>query len=102
MHLNIKVKILTPLGKVPEKGTKWAAGYDLFAAEQVVVPRLGRKLIKTNVSLEIPENHYGELPRDLAWLSRRALMFWPGLLTQTIAAMLESFFSIPTITKTLK
>lgn len=65
MHLNIKVKLLTSNGKVPEKGTKLAAGYDLFAAEAAIVPRLGRKLIKTNISLEIPENYYGRIaPRS--------------------------------------
>lgn len=65
MSLKIKVKVLTPNGRVPEKGTRWSAGYDLFAAEAAVVPRLGRKLIKTNISLEIPANYYGRIaPRS--------------------------------------
>lgn len=50
MSLNVKVKILTHNGRPPQKGTQLAAGYDLFAAESAIVPRLGRKLIKTNIT----------------------------------------------------
>ncbi len=61
----VKVKLLSENGKIPTKGTPYAAGFDLYAAESATVHRLGRKLVKTNISLEIPEGFYGRIaPRS--------------------------------------
>ena len=63
--MDIHIKLLSDLAKTPTQGTQFSAGYDLYAAEEIVVPRLGRKLIKTNVSMAIPMNHYGRIaPRS--------------------------------------
>ena len=63
--MDIKIKLLSGLAKIPTQGTNFSAGYDLHSAEETVVPRLGRKLIKTNVSMAIPMNHYGRIaPRS--------------------------------------
>ena len=63
--VDIKIKLLSDLAKIPTQGTNFSAGYDLYAAEDVVVLRFGRKLIKTNVSMAIPMNHYGRIaPRS--------------------------------------
>lgn len=63
--MDIQMKLLSEKAKAPEQGTSFSAGYDLFAAEEAVVPRLGRKLIKTNVSMAIPMNYYGRIaPRS--------------------------------------
>lgn len=63
--MDIHIKLLSDLAKTPTQGTSFSAGYDLYAAEEVAVPRLGRKLIKTNVSMAIPMNHYGRIaPRS--------------------------------------
>ena len=63
--MDIHIKLLSDLAKIPTQGTHFSAGYDLYAAEGTIVPRLGRKLIKTNVSMAIPMNHYGRIaPRS--------------------------------------
>ena len=63
--VDIHVKLLSNLAKIPTQGTHFSAGYDLYAAETITIPRLGRKLIKTNVSMAIPMNHYGRIaPRS--------------------------------------
>ena len=63
--MDIPIKLLSNLAKSPTQGTQFSAGYDLYAAEEATVPRLGRKLIKTNVSMAIPMNHYGRIaPRS--------------------------------------
>lgn len=56
----IKVKRLTPNAKLPEKKTKSAAGFDIYATE-VDYSRLGQFqiLYKTGLSLEIPEGYVG-------------------------------------------
>ena len=63
--MNIYFKKLTDQAKVPTQGTKYAAGYDLYAAEDVLVNTMGRKLVKTNISISIPEGYYGRIaPRS--------------------------------------
>lgn len=63
--MDIKIKLLSKEARVPKQATSFSAGYDLFAAEGAVVPSLGRKLIKTNVSMAIPINYYGRIaPRS--------------------------------------
>jgi dUTP pyrophosphatase len=63
--LEINVKKLTENATIPTQGTKFAAGYDLYAAEDVVVVCGTRKLIKTNISMEITPGYYGRIaPRS--------------------------------------
>lgn len=63
--MDIHIKLLSEKAVIPTKATVFSAGYDLYASEEVTVPRLGRKLIKTNVSMAIPINHYGRIaPRS--------------------------------------
>ncbi len=41
------------------------AGYDLYAAEDAVIPPLTRRLIKTDIAVQLPQNTYGRLaPRS--------------------------------------
>lgn len=63
--MDIHIKLLSEKAKIPTQGTPFSAGYDLYAAEDACVPRLGRKLVKTNISMAIPMNHYGRIaPRS--------------------------------------
>lgn len=61
----IQIKKLSENAKTPTQGSKYAAGYDLYAAEEVLVNTMGRKLVKTNISISIPEGYYGRIaPRS--------------------------------------
>ena len=63
--LEINVKKLSENAIIPTQGTKFAAGYDLYAAEDAVVVCGTRKLIKTNISMEITPGYYGRIaPRS--------------------------------------
>jgi dUTP pyrophosphatase len=63
--LEINVKKLSENAIIPTQGTKFAAGYDLYAAEDAVVVCGSRKLIKTNISMEITPGYYGRIaPRS--------------------------------------
>ena len=64
-NMNIQIKKLSDKAKIPSQGSKYAAGYDLYAAEEVLVNTMGRKLVKTNISISIPEGYYGRIaPRS--------------------------------------
>ena len=63
--LQINVKKLSENATIPTQGTSFAAGYDLYAAEDAVVVCGTRKLIKTNISMEINPGYYGRIaPRS--------------------------------------
>jgi len=64
-NMNIQIKKLSDQAKIPTQGSKYAAGYDLYAAEEVLVNTMGRKLVKTNISISVPEGYYGRIaPRS--------------------------------------
>eukprot|EP00913_Durusdinium_trenchii_P033643 g31493.t1 len=59
------VKRLTPSAVLPARGSKAAAGFDLAAAEATVIPAGGQGLVKTGISIAIPEGTYARVaPRS--------------------------------------
>jgi dUTP pyrophosphatase len=56
---SVKVKLSPNVNKtyMPTYSTKGAAGADLYASESVTLQPNERKLIKTGVSIELPEGH---------------------------------------------
>lgn len=65
----LRVKKLAPEAIVPIRGSDCAAGYDLSSAYQAIVPARGKALVKTELSIAIPEGTYARIaPRSgLAW-----------------------------------
>lgn len=64
--MKLYIKKLSVNAKTPtDHGDSNNAGYDLYAAEAAIVPPLTRKLIKTNIAIQLPENTYGRIaPRS--------------------------------------
>ena len=60
---------LSEFATIPVRGSALAAGYDLAAADDCVVPARGRALVSTGLSMACPEGTYGRIaPRSgLAW-----------------------------------
>ena len=62
---NLKVKRMVNHAKLPIRGSVGAAGYDLHAAEKTVIPAHSRGVVKTGISIEIPEGLYARIaPRS--------------------------------------
>lgn len=86
--------------KTPMKGTPGAAGYDLFAAKDSIVPAKGKALISTGLMFEIPPGTYGRVGmirltklQDQAWPPRTSLMLERESSTRTTEANSRSFYS---------
>ncbi len=59
------VKKLVKNAILPKKGSKYAAGYDLYAAVDTIIPSKGKNLVSTGISIAIPEGNYGRVaPRS--------------------------------------
>ena len=57
----LRIKSLSEHATTPTHATKSSAGLDLFSAENAVVPARSHKLIHTDISMEIPPHHYGQI-----------------------------------------
>jgi dUTP pyrophosphatase len=61
----MKIKLLTPTANAPTKGSLYAAGFDLYADEDILVPARKRKIISTGIAIKLPTNCFGRIaPRS--------------------------------------
>ncbi|KAG9237612.1 dUTPase-like protein [Amylocarpus encephaloides] len=59
------VKKLSDKAKLPTRGSAFAAGYDIYAARDAVVPGRGKVLVDTDLSMAVPAGTYGRIaPRS--------------------------------------
>lgn len=48
------IKKLSDKARLPTRGSAFAAGYDLYAARQTVIPARGKALVDTDLSMAVP------------------------------------------------
>ncbi|KAI5846971.1 deoxyuridine 5'-triphosphate nucleotidohydrolase [Tricharina praecox] len=61
----LQVKLLTPSGRAPTRGSEFAAGYDVYAARDTAVPARGKVLVDTDIAIAVPAGCYGRIaPRS--------------------------------------
>ncbi|CEL06218.1 Putative DUTPase (Dut), putaive [Aspergillus calidoustus] len=62
---SLLVKKLAPSARAPTRGSAFAAGYDLYAAKEAVIPAKGKALVDTGLAIAVPEGTYGRVaPRS--------------------------------------
>ncbi|MES1914563.1 MAG: hypothetical protein MHM6MM_009695 [Cercozoa sp. M6MM] len=68
-QIKLFVKRLSDAATLPVRGSAGAAGYDLAAAHDLVIPAGGKGIAKTDLAIALPEGTYGRVaPRSgLAW-----------------------------------
>ena len=57
----VKIKMLSDKAMHPHRASLTAAGYDLFAAHDVVIQPGAREIVYTDISMEIPPGMYGRI-----------------------------------------
>lgn len=69
MSAPIRVKKLSDTATIPTRGSEVAAGWDLYASQEVVVPARGKAIIATDIAIAVPVGFYGRVaPRSgMAW-----------------------------------
>ncbi|KAF3923148.1 hypothetical protein ABW20_dc0108147 [Dactylellina cionopaga] len=59
------IKKLNDKARAPTRGSAFAAGYDMYACEDTVIPKGGKGLVETGLSMAVPEGCYGRVaPRS--------------------------------------
>lgn len=61
----LKVVRLSSKAKIPTRGSKFAAAYDLYSANSCVIPPKGKALVVTDLQIKVPDGTYGRIaPRS--------------------------------------
>ncbi|KAL1795245.1 hypothetical protein ACET3X_007061 [Alternaria dauci] len=60
----LQIQLLSPNAKAPTKGSAFAAGHDLYSAEETVIPARGRALVKTDIKISVPDGTYGRTEQE--------------------------------------
>ncbi len=63
--MNLSIKKLNACATLPTRGSAFAAGYDLYAAEDAVVKAWNKSLVSTCIAVAVPHGYYGRIaPRS--------------------------------------
>lgn len=63
--MKLQFKKLNKIAVIPTRADSGAAGYDLYATENVTVPARGRAIVKTGIAVALPPGTYGRVaPRS--------------------------------------
>lgn len=72
----IKVQKLVKEAEIPVKATPGAAGFDIFAAENMGISPGETRCIKTGVAIQIPNGFYGKITsRSGLYIKKKVLAF---------------------------
>ena len=90
----LKFKKLTGNATTPVRGSRYAAGFDLFSAEfKEILPQC-RTVVKTDIGVMLPLGTYGRVAPRFDLAVKISLMWVRVWWTSTIAVMWELYYSI--------
>jgi dUTP pyrophosphatase len=65
LAIDFPIKLLSDRATLPTLGSDFAAGLDLYAAEEKTIPARGKALVDLQLSVAVPKGHYGRIaPRS--------------------------------------
>lgn len=76
----LKYKKLSENAYTPAKGSRDAVGFDLFAIEDVDIPKMDRRVLKTGIGLEFPSGCYGRIAERSSVSEGTGLMIGGGVI----------------------
>lgn len=76
---NIPVKV-GENGTIPSKGSEQAAGFDLYASHDFILPVQNSRLIGTEVQMAIPQGYYGQIFGRSGLAAKHGIMTLGGVI----------------------
>ena len=77
--LTLRVQRLRPAARLPTRAEPGAAGCDLYAPEDAVIPARGQTLIELGIAVELPAGTYGRLAPRSGLAARHSLHVGAGV-----------------------
>lgn len=89
------LRVTCPEGMTPTRSSAKSAGYDLRAAEDMVVPARGSVVVDTGVAVALPSGHFGKIEGRSGLGIRHDIVAFGGVIDEdyrgTIAVKLFNF-----------
>lgn len=79
----LRIKRHSEIARLPTQGTAGSAGYDLSSPIDCVVPARSRLLISTDLSMAIPEGHYGQIASRSGLSLRHGIEVGAGVIDES-------------------
>lgn len=79
--MSLKIK-LEEGAKAPIRGSKFAAGYDLYSNQKYTIPVGERKLVDTGVRMNIPNGYYGRIAPRSGWAVKKSVDVGAGVVDE--------------------
>lgn len=87
----MKIKLLSENAKLPTRGSEEAAGRDLYAAADAIIPPHTTAKISTDIAIEIPRGYWGGV------FARSGLATKQGLRPANCVGVIDSDYRGPVI-----
>ena len=87
----MKIKLLSDKAKVPTRGSEKAAGWDLYAATDAIIPPHSTIKVSTDIAIELPAGYFG------AVFARSGLATKQGLRPANCVGVIDSDYRGPVI-----
>ena len=87
----MKIKLLSDKAKIPTRGSEEAAGWDLYAATDAIIPPHSTVKVSTDIAIEIPNGYFG------AVFARSGLATKQGLRPANCVGVIDSDYRGPMI-----
>jgi deoxyuridine 5'-triphosphate nucleotidohydrolase len=81
---------MTPTARTPMKSTELAAGFDLYADEEAIVPSKGRKPISTGIALRLPDGTYGRITPRSGLAVKQSIDIAAGVIDQDYTGIIKA------------
>jgi dUTP pyrophosphatase len=78
----LAIKKLNNNSKMPVKGSKDAAGYDLFSDKSFTVPAQGKCCVTTGIAVRIPPEHYGRIAARSGLAVKKSIHVGAGVINE--------------------
>lgn len=72
MDSQLQIKKLSDKGRLPTRGSEFAAGYDMYASRDTTIPARGKALVSTDISMAVPAGTCTFLPASSLPSCRRS------------------------------
>ena len=87
----MKIKLLSDKAKLPTRGSEEAAGWDLYAATDAIIPPHSTVKVSIDIAIEIPAGYFG------AVFARSGLATKQGLRPANCVGVIDSDYRGPVI-----
>ena len=77
---SLRIKLLSARAKMPTKGSRMAAGHDLYAMDNIYIPVREQVLVETGLAIGLPKGTYARIAPRSELASKKKISFGGGVI----------------------